>query len=152
MQRKQVRCSICNQNTSLYRLEYGENKEKRYVCSKHPKTEKVKVQTEHAAQLEKFYQYIHKKFNGICQETGKQLSYSNKHAAHILPKSKYDYFELDPRNGILLSWSIHSIVDKGSPEQRKSLKVWQRIQDTRKKLLEEVGLTFEKEHWEIITY
>ncbi len=150
--KKQPICSVCKQPCSLYRVERDDMKRKIYICSKHPKTSDKKEQTEHAAKLEKFYQAIHKKFNGICQETEKQLTYSNKHCAHLLPKSKYDYFEFDLRNAILVSWNIHSIIDKGSPEQRKQLKVWKRIQDIRSKLLDEVGLTFDEKHWEIITY
>lgn len=152
MDKKIVTCHKCKRQTSFYRKFRNENGDWVYECLSHPKAEKLKEQTEHAAKLEKFYQAVHKKFNGICQETHKQLSYSNKHAAHILPKSKYDYFEFDLRNGILLSWSIHSVVDKGSPEQRKQLKVWKRIQDTRRKLLDEVGMAFDEKHWEIVTY
>lgn len=112
----------------------------------------VSINKEHNDFLEKFYKFIHEKYNYTCQETGKKLIYDKKHAAHILPKSKYDYFETDPRNGILLSWSIHGIIDKGSASQRKELKVWNTIQKTRKTLLEEVGLTFDAEHWENVTY
>lgn len=152
IQRKQVTCSVCHQQTSLYRVERDEIKRKLFVCSKHPKKESQRKETEHHEKLEKFYNFIHVKFGGICQETGKTLSYSNKQCAHILPKSKYDYFEFDVRNAILVSWSVHHIIDKGSAEQRKALKVWQRIQDTRKKLLEEVGLSFDEKHWETITF
>lgn len=124
----------------------------RYHAQVKTAKKQVSINQERTDKREKFYQAIHKKFNGICQETGKQLTYSNKHCAHILPKSKYDYFEFDLRNGILVSWNIHAIIDRGSPEQRKQLKVWKRIQDIRSKLLDEVGLTFDKEHWEIITF
>lgn len=102
--------------------------------------------------LERFYKYIHEKFSYTCQETGKILTYNNKHCAHILAKSRYPYFIFDSRNAILVNWTTHSIIDKGSPNQRKELKVWDAIQKTRKTLLEEVGLTFDAEHWENVTY
>lgn len=152
---KIVTCSICRQSTALYRVERDQFKAKKYVCSKHPKKIDGKVNPinkEKHDKLDKFYQHIHEKFNYTCQETGKKLEYSNKHVLHLLPKSKYPYFALDTRNAILASWSTHSIVDKGGKDQRTSLKIWKSIQNTRKKLLEEVGMEFDAQHWEIITY
>lgn len=116
-----------------------------------PKEEKVE-ETERQKRLEAWYKFIYNKYRGVCQETGAWLNFSKTHAAHILPKSKYDYFETDPRNGIYLSSHIHAIVDRGTSTQRKELKIWNHIQSVRKELLEEAGLTFDAEHWEHVTY
>lgn len=102
--------------------------------------------------LEKWYEYIHKKYDGICQETGRKLSFSKKQCLHALPKSKYPYFKLDPRNGILASWNVHDQIDKGSAAQRRALKIWATISAIRKTLLEEVGMDYSEEHWLNVKY
>lgn len=103
-------------------------------------------------QLDKFYKFIYDKYEGFCQETGRKLSFNKKCVMHLLPKSKYPYFRLDIRNGYLVAWDIHSIVDKGSEKQRKALKIWKYISDTREKLLSEVGLDYSESHWLNVVY
>lgn len=44
--------------------------------------------------------------------------------AHILPKSKYTYWELNPRNIIMLHPEAHEIVDQGTAAQREKHPDW----------------------------
>lgn len=85
--------------------------------------------------LDKWYHAIHEKFNYECQETGNYLTYSKKHAHHILPKKDYPYFMFDLDNGILVSWSVHHILDWGSEKQKKELKIYPFIEKRKKELL-----------------
>ncbi len=153
IKKKLVQCVKCEEGKlSICWKKINNEPYCRYHASMATVKKQVSINKERHDKLDKFYKYIHEKFKYTCQETGKILTYSNKHAAHILPKSKYDYFEFDERNAILVSWSTHSIIDKGSPQQRKELKIWKHIQSVRKTLLEEVGLTFDEKHWELITF
>lgn len=97
--------------------------------------------------LNDWYKAIHSKFNGICQEKGVVLSFSNKHCAHLLPKSLFEEFSLDLENGLLVSWDIHDIIDKGSAKQRLELKCWSLICDRRKKMLESKGYDYDENYW-----
>ncbi len=101
--------------------------------------------------LDLWYQKIYDMHFGICAETGRKLSFDKKYCCHILPKKNgiggFPYFKLDLRNGILLSWNIHHVIDQGSPEQRKALKTWEYISMVRKQLLEEVGIEYNEDYW-----
>lgn len=144
------RCSICNEPSGTWN-ECG--KCRAPIYAKRSLERKTGQSTSNKdLQLEKWYEYIHKKYDGICQETGRKLSFSKKHCLHALPKSKYPYFKLDPRNGILASWNVHDQIDKGSASQRKALKIWATISKIRKTLLEEVGMEYSEDHWLNVKY
>lgn len=97
--------------------------------------------------MEKWYKALHEVNNYKSLETGNTLTYDKKQAAHLLPKSRYEYFKTDLENGVLLEWRFHHILDFGSATQRKALKCWDEIEKRRKKLLESVGLEYSEEYW-----
>lgn len=101
--------------------------------------------------LELWFKAIHKKYSGICQESGVTLCYDKKHCCHLLPKKDgaggYSYFKNYLNNGILLAWKYHSILDSGTAKQRLELKCWSTIRKMRTKLLESVGLPYDENYW-----
>lgn len=103
-------------------------------------------------ELKAWHRKIYDKHKGICAESGRHLQFSKSYCAHLLPKSLFAEFSTDERNGILLDLEFHSILDKGSPKQRHSLKVWNFITQRRKELLGEIGQEYDASYWENVTF
>ena len=150
------KCSDCPSDSKLKPAwkTIREDGEKKYLCRYHAQMRTAKKQIAEkkkegsvSDKLDKWYKFIYDKYEGYCQETGRKLDFNKRYCAHLLPKAKYPYFKLDPRNGLLLNWQTHSILDHGSPNQRKALKVWNQISETRRKLLDEVGMEYDEEFW-----
>ncbi len=139
--KKQVRCAICKQPTSLYRLEYGENKEKRYICSKHPK-EKQQMKVEGIAEKDEiFFKYVWDNSDHHCAECGMELKeFSRYWIHHILAKARYKYFRWDIRNTIILCYKHHNEIE--SAISAPKLKVFPYCESIKKELLQSINIEY----------
>src|SRR5882757_2792684 len=87
------------------------------------RTKSVKKKLDNAkeflAELKLWHHRLHDRCHGICAESGMNLRFNKGHCCHLLPKSMYENFSFDDRNGILLAMQYHNVLDHGSPKQRK---------------------------------
>lgn len=109
------------------------------------------IEKPEAGKLDLWYMKIYSLADGVCAESGRKLKFDKKYCAHLLPKKKgiggFPYFKYDLRNGVLLDWRFHGILDKGSATQRRALKTWEYISLQRKMLLDEVGMNYDEHYW-----
>ena len=82
-------------------------------------------------ELFKHVYFIHKK-PVICPVSGRDITdcmngpigHWVKHFAHILPKGKYTYWKLNPRNILILHPEVHDIFDQGTQDDRDKYPDW----------------------------
>lgn len=55
------------------------------------------------------YEYVFLRDDDTCQKTGKKVSGSNRHPAHVIPKSKGNALRWNPIN--ILTFSFHSHIN-----------------------------------------
>ncbi len=144
LQRKQVKCYKCGSMTSLYRLEYGENKEKRYSCSKHPKKE-VEVKLEGIADKdEKFFEYVWKNSDHHCAECGVEIKeFSRDYVHHVLAKARYKYFRWDIRNTIILCGRFGCHGKAESAISYPKMKIYAYCESLKRELLESIDMVYD---------
>lgn len=90
----------------------------------------------------KFYEWIWAKRPHYCMECGAEL-YELDHwfFHHVLPKSKYKYFRHDERNIVLLCRKHHGEAESATSYPK--MKVFSILEEIKRKLLDDVGITYE---------